>query len=145
MTVFIRPSGHRALGSSWRWRRTVRRVLGEHHADTQDQLGRCLNRPVREVVAHPGAGLTVVISGYQLYLADVGAVAQAGAVALSRSPCQLTAAGRYGQFWWLTIAESAAAEPPRRATALGSRLSIVQSGAGTPPRWPEHLLGTRWR
>jgi hypothetical protein len=137
MTIPTLSTGKAPLGDSFRWRRTVRRIVGEHRAHTQDQLARCLNLTVNDVVPNPSGGLTIFVPGHRLHLADVCAVAQHATVTVSRGPCRLVAGGRYGRFWWLSIAESSAAGSPRQATALGSRLSIVGNESGGADSHPE--------
>jgi hypothetical protein len=127
--------------SRWAWRRTARSIVAEHARQTIATLGRLQGHEVRYLAAtpagHPASTIWVVLSGWTITLADVAATARLECVTLARAGCRLSAAGRYGQFWWLTFTSdpfdpAPPGQSPARVTVLGSRVTVRATG----DHWP---------
>jgi hypothetical protein len=134
-----------AFSTNWRsrraWRRSARSIVAEHARQTTAILGRLQGHQVRYLAdtpaGHPASTIWVFLSEWTITLADVAATARIECVALARAGCHLSAAGRYGQFWWLTLTSgpSDAAAPGHstaRITVLGSRVTVRATGDQSP-------------
>jgi hypothetical protein len=121
----------------WAWRRTARSIVAEHAHQTAATLGRLQGHQVRYLAdtpaGHPASTIWVFLSGWTITLADVAAAARVECVALAQAGCHLSAAGRYGQFWWLTVTsgpsdDAAPGQSTARVTVLGSRVTVRATG-----------------
>jgi hypothetical protein len=127
--------------SRWAWRRTARRIAAEHARQIIATLGRLQGHEVRYLADAPAGSIRVFLSGWTITLADVAATARLECATLARAGCHLSAAGRYGQFWWLTFTSdpsgtAAPGQSPTRVTVLGSRVTVSASGDHSPVALP---------
>jgi hypothetical protein len=120
----------------WAWRRREQAIVASCHADLTAALAGLVGLPVLTVSAGPAGTVTVAVPGWNIGMAGVSAAAQAAFVSLARRPCHLASAGRYGRFWWLTVAATGS-QPEERAVVLGASTRVQPAGGGpTPPPPP---------
>jgi len=120
-------AGHRGRRE---WRRTVQRVVAEHHHQTTAQLRDLRGAPVLGVSTTPRGTLELTLPGWAITLVGVSASGRDAVAAVGGRSSWLSDSGNYGPFWWLEVcAVGVAGCGPLRAVALGAPIRLV------PDRW----------
>jgi EmrB/QacA subfamily drug resistance transporter len=94
---------------------------------------------IQTIVGSPVIGARLAASGlvvlrgvdWELAIADVATAAAMRLIDVAAGPAQVTAAGRYGRFWWVTVTGGGVG-PQSRAVVLGSRVRLVPTGGDGP-------------
>ena len=130
------PLGQFGWRSRRDWRRTSRRILTDHEDDLLARLNCLRGSPVRGVATTAAGTVRVTLPEWAITVVEVAASAQAHLSSVTaRGNVSLTAAGRYGAFWWVGVA----CDPPedaRRPVILGSRLVLTRTDYGNSPSGP---------
>jgi hypothetical protein len=131
------------------WRRSERQIVAEHRnvvASRLDQLA-TLQLPLQAVSkpeAAPSAIVSLTFPNWQVLMAGVALKPRIALVAAANAHrLRLSGAGRYGQFWWLSVS----GDHDMRVVLLGSHLQLRAVGKSlhtdnTPPS-PERQLADR--
>jgi hypothetical protein len=125
----LRHPGWRARRS---WRRTVRRIIGEHAEELRSRLETIRGLPISGLATTPAGTLRVALPGWTVTMAGVASGAHIALTDLvEQRRCYVSDTGQYGPFWWL-VAEGDTVLDPRRAVILGSRLVLTTIDDGHP-------------
>jgi hypothetical protein len=137
------PVANLGIRARWSWRRVERRAVADHERWLAAKLRRLTAAQVpvfwaAESAAGQAAAWTTGIirlrlQGWQLVLAGVAAGPRADLERAGRQGrLRLSAAGRYGKFWWIEIVSEGAAAG-EKVVLLGSRLRLTPAGGGPEP------------
>jgi hypothetical protein len=130
------------------WRQSERQIVAEHRNDVASRLRQLatLQLPLQATSkpeAAPSAIVSLTFPDWQILIADVALKPRIALAAAAKAHrLRLSDAGRYGQFWWLSISDSHGA----RVVLLGSHLQLnavdhSPDSGDTPPPPPRQLAG----
>jgi hypothetical protein len=122
------------------WRQSERQIVAEHRNDVASRLRQLatLQLPLQATSkpeAAPSAIVSLTFPDWQILIADVALKPRIALAAAAKAHrLRLSDAGRYGQFWWLSISNSHGI----RVVLLGSHLQLNAMGNSpdtddTPP------------
>jgi hypothetical protein len=149
----VDPAANLGIWARWSWRRAERRAVAGHERWLAVELRRqtATRVPVlwvTESEASQAADMTTGIvrmrrPGWQLLIAGVASGPRADLEHAARQgQLRLSAAGRYGKFWWIEIATDNAARA-EKVVLLGTHLQLIPASGGhgraAAPRPVGHL------